>query len=98
MTVTATDADDATGLRDVHLHGHPGGRRRHPIAEIQGTGAASPLDGQTVTTQGVVTASYPTGGLNGFYIQTPAPDTANASDAIFVYGGTRASPTLPGRR
>ncbi|MGO7983863.1 hypothetical protein ACC691_39160, partial [Rhizobium johnstonii] len=29
------------------------------IAQIQGTGAASPLVGQTVTTEGVVTAAYP---------------------------------------
>ena len=66
-----------------------------PIADIQGTGATSPLDGQTVTTQGVVTASYPTGGLNGFYIQTPGADTANASDAIFVYGGATGFATYP---
>ena len=65
------------------------------IAEIQGTGAASPFDGQNVQTQGVVTASYPTGGLNGFYIQTPGADTADASDAIFVYGGTDGFTTYP---
>ncbi|PTL59750.1 multifunctional nuclease/2',3'-cyclic-nucleotide 2'-phosphodiesterase/5'-nucleotidase/3'-nucleotidase [Paraconexibacter algicola] len=67
-----------------------------PIAEIQGTGATSPLDGQTVTTEGVVTASYPTGGLNGFYLQTPGtPDTPGASDAIFVYGGPSGFATSP---
>src|SRR5690606_24886908 len=37
-----------------------------PIADIQGTGDASPLVGETVTTRGVVTAVYPTGGFNGF--------------------------------
>ena len=42
-----------------------------------------------------MTASYPTGGLNGFYIQTPGPDTANASDAIFVFGGTGGFTTYP---
>jgi predicted extracellular nuclease/2',3'-cyclic-nucleotide 2'-phosphodiesterase (5'-nucleotidase family) len=57
-----------------------------PIKDIQGSGSASPLVGQVVSTQGVVTAAYPTGGLNGFYIQTAGPDTANASDAIFVQG------------
>lgn len=41
------------------------------IAEIQGTGAATPLAGKLVQTTGVVTASYPTGGFNGFYLQTP---------------------------
>ncbi|HEX5090102.1 MAG TPA: ExeM/NucH family extracellular endonuclease [Nocardioides sp.] len=67
-----------------------------PIAQIQGTGSSSPLVGELVSTQGVVTASYPTGGLNGFYIQTPGPDTANASDAIFVFGGAGFSnyPTI----
>ncbi|HEY1158883.1 MAG TPA: ExeM/NucH family extracellular endonuclease, partial [Arthrobacter sp.] len=61
------------------------------IAEIQGTGTESPLTGATVTTKGKVTASFPTGGLNGYYIQTPGTGgdlTATnhaASDGIFVY-------------
>ncbi|BCW18066.1 multifunctional nuclease/2',3'-cyclic-nucleotide 2'-phosphodiesterase/5'-nucleotidase/3'-nucleotidase [Arthrobacter sp. NtRootA9] len=61
------------------------------IAEIQGTGTASPLAGTTVTTRGKVTAAFPTGGLNGYYIQTPGTGgdlTATnhaASDGIFVY-------------
>lgn len=63
------------------------------IAEIQGTGDVTPLNGQPVTTVGVVTANYPTGGFNGFYLQTPGsggqPDaTPGASDGIFVYGTT----------
>ncbi|MCM0619558.1 ExeM/NucH family extracellular endonuclease [Nocardioides bruguierae] len=62
------------------------------IAEIQGTdAAASPLDGDTVTTEGVVTAVYETGGLNAFVIQTGgtgagADATPGASDAVYVYG------------
>ena len=69
-----------------------------PIADIQGTGAATPLSGQSVTTVGVVTATYPTGGFNGYYLQTPGtggsiPDaTPGASDGIFVY--TRVIPTV----
>lgn len=56
------------------------------IAEIQGTGPASPLVGSVVTTRGVVTAAYPTGGFNGLYIQTGGPDTTpGASDGVFVY-------------
>ncbi|MCB7135184.1 ExeM/NucH family extracellular endonuclease [Cellulosimicrobium marinum] len=66
-----------------------------PIAEIQGTGAASPLVGQTVTTRGVVTASYPTGGYDGFYLQTEGTgdlaDDHDASDAIFVYSAAAAA-------
>lgn len=61
------------------------------IAEIQGTGTESPLAGATVTTTGKVTAAFPTGGLNGYYLQTPGTGgdlTAtnhSASDGIFVY-------------
>ncbi|MFD3443321.1 ExeM/NucH family extracellular endonuclease [Microbacteriaceae bacterium 4G12] len=60
------------------------------IAEIQGTGTESPLVGQTVTTRGVVTATYGTGGLDGYYIQTPGTGgtvdlkTHTASDGVFV--------------
>ncbi|WP_323960241.1 ExeM/NucH family extracellular endonuclease [Arthrobacter sp. JZ12] len=61
-----------------------------PIDQIQGTGEATPYNGQTVTTRGVVTAAYPTGGFNGYYIQTPGTggDLAAdhvASDGIFIY-------------
>ncbi|MWV59986.1 ExeM/NucH family extracellular endonuclease [Rathayibacter sp. VKM Ac-2754] len=59
------------------------------IAEIQGSGAASPLVGSTVTTTGVVTARYPSGGYNGYVIQTPGTGAQTggrtASDAVFVY-------------
>ncbi len=56
------------------------------IAEIQGTGTASPLVGDPVITEGVVTATYETGGFNGFYVQTGGEDeTPGASDGIFVY-------------
>ncbi|CAM3169149.1 ExeM/NucH family extracellular endonuclease [Corynebacterium gottingense] len=63
-----------------------------PIAEIQGTGAASPLEGKTVTTEGVVTAVYDEGGKNGFFLQTAGTGGAekkagDASDGIFVYMG-----------
>ena len=64
------------------------------IEEIQGDGAASPLDGDPVITEGVVTASYPTGGFQGFYLQTEGTggtaDGNSASDAIFVYAPTLA--------
>lgn len=56
------------------------------ISAIQGTTDTSPLNKQTVTTSGVVTAAYPTGGLRGYYIQTPgARSTDGSSDGIFVY-------------
>ncbi|SKB07818.1 ExeM/NucH family extracellular endonuclease [Aeromicrobium choanae] len=62
------------------------------IAQIQGTGAASPRVGQTVTTTGVVTALYASGGFNGAYIQTPGTGgTAGpASHGLFVFGSSTA--------
>jgi 5'-nucleotidase len=66
------------------------------IEEIQGAGAASPLVGDHVVTTGVVTAAYPTGGFNGFYIQTPGTggdldlDAHHASDGVFVFGSSTA--------
>ncbi|MFJ4038526.1 ExeM/NucH family extracellular endonuclease [Microbacterium sp. NPDC090007] len=74
-----------------------------PIRDIQGTGATTPLAGQTVTTRGVVTAAYPTGGYNGFFIQTPgtggALDAAThlASDAVFVYGSAATAKVAIGQ-
>ncbi len=69
---------------------------RRTISEIQGTGAESEYAGRAVTTSGVVTATYPAGGFNGFYLQTPGtggvvdPATHTASDAVFVYGSSAA--------
>ncbi len=70
----------------------------HTIAEVQGTGGTSPLAGQTVTVEGVVTADYRTGGYKGIVIQTQgsggADDaTPGASDGVFVYLNALA-PTL----
>lgn len=67
------------------------------IAEIQGKGSSTSLAGKQVTTRGVVTAVYPTGGFNGFYMQTPgtgsgADATPGASDGIFVFGRTNVAP------
>ena len=63
------------------------------IAEVQGTGSASPFAGDKSTyvrTRGVVTAAYPTGGFYGMVIQTPGTGsgtdaTPGASDALYVF-------------
>ena len=61
------------------------------IAEIQGTNTdTSPHLDDTATTNGVVTAKYPVGGFNGFFMQTAGTGgavdaTPGASDAIFVF-------------
>ena len=49
----------------------------------------TPLSGQTVTTKGVVTAAYPTGGFHGFYLQTqgtgPEPSCHRRLGRVFVF-------------
>ena len=58
------------------------------IYDIQGAGHISPLLGQTVTTEGIVTAID----SNGLYRQAAVGDgTASASDAIFVFTGSTPS-------
>lgn len=62
------------------------------IYDIQGAGHVSAYDGQTVATQGVVTA-IDTSGSRGFWIQDTVGDGNDAtSDAIFVF--TNAIPTV----
>lgn len=72
------------------------------IAEIQGAGAISPVMGDSVTTDGVVTAAYREGGFFGFYLQTPGTggqiDLAGhtASDAVFVRQRSGSITVQPG--
>jgi VCBS repeat-containing protein len=62
------------------------------IYDIQGAGHLSAYDGQTVSTQGVVTA-LDTTGSRGFWIQDAVGDGNDAtSDAVFVF--TNAIPTV----
>ncbi len=69
----------------------PGGAGVTRTYEIQGDGDASPLVGQTVTTQGVVTGDFETfSALAGFYIQDPVGDgSAATSDGLFIYNASR---------
>ncbi|WP_168626077.1 ExeM/NucH family extracellular endonuclease [Cryobacterium sp. BB307] len=63
----------------------------HTIAQVQGAAATTPLTGQTVTVEGIVTADYRgVSNFRGIVIQTEgsggATDaTPGASDGIFVY-------------
>lgn len=68
-----------------------------PIHTIQGSGATSPLEGQTVTTTGIVTlikTGTNTGGTaNSFFIQDPNADAdPNTSEGILVF--TNSVPTI----
>ncbi len=69
------------------------------IHDIQGNGAASPFDGQAVTTNGIVTLIKTTtnngGAANGFFIQTPDASVdadPNTSEGILVF--TSSVPTV----
>jgi len=58
-----------------------------PICEVQGAGANSPYNGQTVTIEGIVTAVHlGANALNGFYVEEHSCDAdATTSNGIFVY-------------
>jgi 5'-nucleotidase len=62
----------------------------HTIAQVQGTGDASPLVDSQVTVEGIVTADHRVGGYNGVYVQTAgsgdrAAQAGVASDGVFVF-------------
>ena len=69
------------------------------IQAIQGTGIASPLAGQVVTIDAIVTGDFQdndgdaASNLGGFFVQTEMPDgDASTSDGLFVFDG--ASPSV----
>lgn len=64
------------------------------IAEIQGSGAVSPLAGMPVIVSGIVSGDFQNndaddaGNLGGFYIQDDTPDSDPASsEGVFVFDG-----------
>ncbi|RJL31662.1 ExeM/NucH family extracellular endonuclease [Bailinhaonella thermotolerans] len=72
----------------------------HQIAEVQGTGDASPLAGKAVRVEGVVTADFQAPGqLNGFYVQDDTPDAdPRTSEGLFVHAPASAGDVKPGDR
>lgn len=59
------------------------------VAEIQGTGDATPYKGQVVRTRAIITAMYETGGFRGMYLQDPGtggdlPADHAASHGVWV--------------
>lgn len=65
------------------------GEASTPIARVQGDGETSPLTGQTVTVEGILTLdARGEEGFRGFYLQQPddeADDNPATSEALFVY-------------
>ncbi|NJK34239.1 MAG: DUF4114 domain-containing protein [Oscillatoriales cyanobacterium SM2_2_1] len=61
------------------------------ISDIQGAAHRSPLEGQTVTTRGVVTVIR----SNGFFIQDPTPDNnPSTAEGIFVFTSSAPNPAV----
>ena len=65
------------------------------IADVQGTGRESPMAGDIVTVEGIVTGDFQDNdtdqskNLSGFFIQSARPDSnASTSDGIFVFDGS----------
>jgi predicted extracellular nuclease len=63
-----------------------------PVSEVQSTGAASPLAGQSVRIEAVVTSLFESNDLlNGFFVQEQDADAdtdARTSEALFVFCGS----------
>jgi Predicted extracellular nuclease len=73
-----------TDLATVTAPAHAGGTV--PIGAVQGRGAASPLAGETVVVEGVVTGNFRQH-LGGWFLQDDGDGDDATSDAIFVLGG-----------
>ncbi|HEX8530972.1 MAG TPA: lamin tail domain-containing protein, partial [Cytophagales bacterium] len=84
--VTVTDAQNRSGnaSADVTVQAND---VITAIYTIQGSGSASPVVGQTVTTRGVVVGDFQgSTSLNGFFLQDATGDGNSAtSDGIFVF-------------
>ena len=98
LTTVAAVTAGALGLSALVATPAHAAEVTHTVAEVQGTGAASPLDGTVVTVEGIVTADHRTGGYAGFYLQTAGSGggtdaTPGSSDGIFVYLGDAAATT-----
>ena len=62
------------------------------IGKVQGTGERSPLVGQEVVVEGVVTSAFGSG-LDGWFLQDAGDGDAATSDALFVAGEVAAGKT-----
>jgi predicted extracellular nuclease len=92
LPIAITDAQARSASTSIALGvSAPCGTAYTHVYDIQGAGAASPLAGQRVTTEGVVVGDDegPSPALRGFYIQDPTGDgNAATSDGVFVFDGS----------
>lgn len=85
---TNNDAQNAICTVNVSVQAAASVTRIYTIQGSQlGTASVSPLNGTSVTTEGIVTAEF--AGLSGFYLQDETGDgNALTSDGIFVFGSS----------
>ncbi|WP_406246287.1 ExeM/NucH family extracellular endonuclease [Microbacterium sp. M] len=98
FTLSATITPQNSGATEPEEPEEPEEPTAVSIAEVQGQGDVSPLNGRNVTVEGVVTGDYRTGGYKGVSIQTQgsggdADTTPGVSDGVFVFLNALA-PTL----
>ncbi|EHR63620.1 endonuclease/exonuclease/phosphatase family protein [Saccharomonospora cyanea] len=68
-----------------------------PVHEIQGTTRLSPLEGERVSVEAVVTATRTFGSSRGFWVQDPRPDDdPRTSEGLFVFTGRTTPDVAPG--
>ena len=95
--ILATATLIALGLATLNAPAASAAEVTNTIAEVQGTGQATPLAGSTVTVEGVVTGDYrasSSSGYRGFYLQSATPSGVDgASDGIFVFAAN-ADPAI----
>jgi len=83
LLVTASEASNTVTVFEINVPTR--------ISDIQGARQRSPLEGQAVTTRGIVTALA----TNGFYLQDPTPDSSDStSEGIFVFTSSAPNAAL----
>lgn len=72
----------------------------HRIAQVQGDGDATPLAGQTVRVEGIVTGDFQRSDqLSGFFLQDPSPDAdPRTSEGLFAFARDTVKDVQPGDR
>lgn len=91
----------ALGLSTIGVSAVSAATPTHLIADVQGSGAATPVSGTVVTVEGIVTGDYrnaTASGYRGFYLQSAdsgggADPTPGRSDGIFVFASS-ANPAV----
>ncbi len=86
------ELNDPTATTDCDGNGTGDEPTERPIWEVQGSGTASPFDGEAVIIDGYVVGDFQgDDSFNGFHVQEPVESSdgdTSTSDGIFVYSNT----------